>query len=68
MGEQDRVGVRVRGQETGTREGKGKVSGGKRGSVLVKEHPSAARMECGRAQRLRGRRAEAGAVLQQQIM
>lgn len=37
--------VRVRGQEIRTREGKGKVKGGKRGSVLVKEHPAVTEME-----------------------
>ena len=37
--------VRVRGQEIRTREGKGKVRGGGRGSILVKEHPAAVEMK-----------------------
>lgn len=37
--------VRVRGQEIRTREGKGKVKGGRWGSILVKEHPSVIEME-----------------------
>lgn len=37
--------VRVRGQEIRTREGKGEVTGGGRGSILVKEHPAAVEME-----------------------
>lgn len=32
--------VRVKGQEIRTRKGKGKVKGGGRGSILLKEHPA----------------------------
>ena len=39
--------VRVRGQEIRTREGKGKVKGGERGSILVKEHPAVVEMKIG---------------------
>lgn len=37
--------VRVRGQEIRTREGKGKVKGGGRGSILVEEHPAVVEMK-----------------------
>lgn len=39
--------VRVTGQEIRTREGKGKVKGGGRGSILVKEHPAVVEMKIG---------------------
>ncbi len=37
--------VRVRGQEIRTREGKGRVTEGEWGSILVKEHPAVVGME-----------------------